>query len=71
MIATFLNKNSKDKLVTLDVDYVPSKGMNVTLPTGRNKVRKTFRVMDVCIDYQVVAETPCQVVLATAVVYVE
>lgn len=70
MIATFLHMNSKDKLCTLDVEYVPSKGMNVTLPT-RGKVRKTFRVMDVCIDYQIVAETPCQVVLATAVVYVE
>ena len=71
MLATFLTHNSHEQLARLDVDALPEKGWLVTIPTGRSsKLRKSYRVMDVAIDYQIVRVDP-PIVLATAVVYVE
>lgn len=70
MIATFLKNNGSIKVIVLDIDDRPLKGETVTLPLSGDKVRKTFRVMDINTDYRIVNHEP-QIVLGTLNIFVE
>ena len=71
MITKFVTQNGKKPVIQLDLDYLPPKGATVTLPViGSGKVRKLYRVMDINVDYRIVADEP-QIVLGTATISVE
>jgi hypothetical protein len=71
MLITFLHSRKKKRLLTLEAEYLPSKGELVIIDVKSQKIKRIYRVVEVCTTYRILDGEDQPIVINRADVVVE